>query len=366
MQANIVPSQDRIVKVPFPIELIRRMDEAIVIERGGFRTRAELMREAVENLLNELEFPEAPMNSLSRAAGSSTIDRLAARDIERPSLVDELASGLPEWEREELMVVDLAATALRLPSVAPEVIDVGATSALGEPMLGLHNRDYVSIWALNRLARYTADGFISMDDYLRRVTRAAWYFGAQLQTLEARTQARKLAVLFPTNTAKQPSAERGFQNFAVGGIGRRAEDGQLLPTGPLFSWHAIQLRVDGDLVVGLTDIGWRLLHDLKGMSLDLPHSPNLTSRFLAYLTEHAPADRWGFDQILRVVAEGPSRETLVASFADIHPKWSASTASSVAQGYIARSREWGLVEPQLVEGRYWPTATGRKYLPDLA
>lgn len=364
MTANIDPLSQRIVKVPFPISLIRRMDEAVIAGRGGFQTRMELMREAVENLLNELEFPEAGAEPGSQGV---TVSPPAEPDENgRPSLIDELVAAVPVWEREELALGDLAATALRPPTSAPQLIVSGAASVPDGPLLGLHNRDYVSIWALHRLARYTEGGPIPQDDYLRRVTKAAWFFGAQLRGLEARDLGRKLTVLLPTNATKQPSAERGFQSFAVGSAGRRSEDGSLRATGPLFAWQAIQVEMMDDLTVGLTDHGWQLLRDLDGLSLDLPHAPDLMSRFLGYLANHAPGDSWGFDHLLEVVAGGPDREALVASFAEGHPEWTASTASSIAQGYVARAREWGLVEPTLVEGRYWLTDVGRDRLRNPA
>ena len=53
-------SEVRLVKVPMPVGLIRRMDEALVQGHGGFTTRAEFLREAAENLLVELTYEDAP------------------------------------------------------------------------------------------------------------------------------------------------------------------------------------------------------------------------------------------------------------------------------------------------------------------
>ena len=117
------------------------------------------------------------------------------------------------------------------------------------------------MWALHRLARYTADGPIAFEDYLGRVTKAAWYYGDQLQALERSDPGRKLTVLFPTNATKQPSAERGFQNFAIGTLARRV--GERIPaSGPLFAWQAVQVGPDNGLPTGLTNAGWRLLEEL--------------------------------------------------------------------------------------------------------
>lgn len=349
------PINERIVKVPFPVSLIRRMDETIVAEGGGFLTRAELMQEAVENLLNELAYPAAQ-------AGPSPAqpERAAVEDV-----VDDLSRDLEPSERDDLTLPDLAATALHAPAQAPRPLSDVTVEVRDEPLLGLHNRDYVSIWALHRLARYTANGPIALDDYLDRVTKAAWYSGSQLLLLERTTQVKKLAVLFPTNLAKRPSAERGFQSFAVGALIRQGVRGALSASGPLFAWRAIGVADAPSLPTGLTEQGFRLIGDLDGISLELPHPPALAMRFLKYIAAHAPSDRRGFDHLVRVAADGPDREELVRSFAGRHPDWTAATASSVAQGYVARAREWGLLEPRLVDGRYWLTDTGRELAQEI-
>lgn len=337
------------------------MDEAIIAGRGGFETRAELMREAVENLLNELTYPEAPVEPIQARTGDPRNGSESA-DGDRAGL-KELTSTIPSWELEDLTLSDLAGTALRCPQ-QPWLIAEGAASVPREPLLGLHNRDYVSVWALHRLARYTSNGPIPFDQFLDQATRAAWYFGTQLEVLERSDQGRKLTVLFPTNATKRPSAERGFQSFAIGSASKRSNAGSVNAAGPLFAWGAVQLADSPELLVGVTEEGWRLMRDLDGISLDLPHCGEHASRFLAYLDRNAPQDRWGFDHALRLIANGPNRDELVGSFAEAHPEWTPATASSVAQGYVARSREWGLVEPKMVEGRYWLTDAGRELLKE--
>jgi hypothetical protein len=347
------------------------MDEAIVSGRGGFQTRAELMQEAVENLLNELDYPDADLEQLVPAADTGALadSRAATKQASVAAPISDLATGLAAWEVDELTLADLAGTRLRAPDRVPHLVRGGNAETRDEPLLGLHNRDYVSLWSLHRMARYTLDGPISFDEYLERATKAAWYYGQQLHSLElanADNAGRKLTVLFPTNASKRPSAERGFQSFAIGGLAKKPSRGvQMLASGPLFAWRAIQTTDGQSDAVAITKEGWRLLQELDGISLELPHAPELTARFMAYLAEHAPADRWGFDHLIRALQDAPNRDGLVAAFNAAHSEWSTSTASSVAQGYVARSREWGLVEPRLVEGRYWLTDAGREFLLDL-
>jgi hypothetical protein len=377
MNQNTPSSSERVVKIQLPVPLIRQMDEAIVAEYGGYQTRAELIREAIGNLLTELRFPDAPAEpgKLRRPSVPAPLappgprgDISAAPKPDGSALalpngresIDQIAAALPLWEREELTIGDLAGTAIVAPP-KPHLIAHGVATAPDEALLGLHNRDYASVWAAQRLARYTSDGPIPFEEYQQRVTAAAWFFGNQLRSLEASEPGRKLTVLLPTNMAKRQSAERGFQHFAVGTIAREARADGLLASGPLFAWKMIQIAPGDDLLVGLTEEGWELLQLLEGLSLELPHAEAAAGQFLDYLATHASADREGFDHVLEVVADGPDRATLVASFAERYPQWTPAVANTNASGYIARSREWGLVEPKLVEGRYWLSDRGRAH-----
>jgi hypothetical protein len=52
----------------------------------------------------------------------------------------------------------------------------------------------------------------------------------------------------------------------------------------------------------------------------------------------------------------------VRDFARARPDWSKSVASTNAQGYVARGREWGLIESRQVQGRYALTPFGEEQL----
>ncbi|ODQ99156.1 hypothetical protein BHQ21_25455 [Mycobacterium sherrisii] len=89
------------------------MDESIVAGRGGFQSRPELIREAVENLLNQLDSPEAPAEPASTREFMRWPAVRVSEQAEHPTL-DEVLAGVPSWEREELTLADLIATA-RMP-----------------------------------------------------------------------------------------------------------------------------------------------------------------------------------------------------------------------------------------------------------
>lgn len=350
--------EKRIVKFPLPVELIKRIDQAVLAGKGGLETREQFFREAAEGFLTDLSYEQAPEPVLQ--SGPPPRQEIAGAD-----LVSEVVGSVPSWEREELQLVDLAGTALAAPGKVA-VWDSGVAEPDQEPMLGLHNRDYPSLWAASRLACYTREGAIRFDEFRRRATDAAWLFGSELARINGEGDAR-LTALFPTNQRKPESSERAFQGFAMGSIpSRRPADGTIPASGPLFSWGMCQLRrFDGEFFVALTTAGRGLLEDLMGLSLELPHETRLARAFLSYVFEHAPGDGWGFSRILEAAQTRPGREEIVGTIGAARPAWSAATASSVAQGYIARAREWGLLEPRMKQGKYILTAFGEEWSSDL-
>lgn len=365
-------AEQRVVKIPMRLDLIRRMDGALAEGRGGFTTRADLMTEAVEQFLVEISYEEAPPEP---PAGEASSARLA----HRPPAVDRSEaeadrSSLPhprdelQWNAdppEPLELRSLAETALRFAGRGA-IAEDGVARPEDEPLLGLHNRDYPSLWAAHQLAAYTRDGLLPWREFVSRATADGWEFAARLQELERAGHGRRLTALFPANREKQQSAERGFQSFAIGTAPHRGDGSPIPVSGPLFMWRMAQLQHSKEGPrVGLTTEGWDLLEALDGLSLEMPHGPELAAAFFAHLRRHAPADWWGFEHVLRVVAERPDRSALVRAFATARSEWTPSMASSLAQGHVARGREWGLIEPRQVDGRYWLTEFGHRQLEEL-
>jgi hypothetical protein len=87
----------------------------------------------------------------------------------------------------------------------------------------------------------------------------------------------------------------------------------------------------------------------------------MAERFLRFLRERAPTDWWGFAVLLRAVAERPTRVELAESYVASR-SWKPSVATSCSQGYLARGREWSLVEGGLIDGRYALTDFGESVL----
>jgi hypothetical protein len=340
----------RVVKLLLPVSLIRELDRLLVEGIGGFTTRNEFVREAVEAYLLELTYEAAPDEPVAARRGDGP--RLRAIAGERRGR----EASVPPLERATTPAVELGSTAL--PLVAAEGVTVsGVAQVADDPLFGLHNRDYPSLWAAARLDVYLDErGWISLDEFLDRVTDEAWSHGALLRRLEQEAGG-KLTALFPTNREKVGAASNGFRMFGIGTATRA--NGRLRAEGPLFAWRVIDVELHQDApVVGLTREGRELLAKLGGLTVEQPHSREHALAFLRHVKQHARGDYWGFEQVLRIVGNEPRRLELVAEFQKARPDWRESVAATNAQGYVARGREWGLIAPKVIEGRYRLTEFG--------
>jgi hypothetical protein len=327
----------RVVRLLLPIELVRRMDELLAANTAGYQTRHEFAKDALEAMILELTYGTVP---------------------DEPTFVQATPTKPQTIAAPEAPAVDLAATVLH---PAPRGLAIGRGMAVvqSEPMFGLHNRDYPSIWAAHFLAGITANGPVPAGRFFEEVTREAWRFGEALGALGERGGV-KLSALFPKNRANPQAAEDVFRTFAVGGFNRKS--GGVTSWGPLFAWRVCDLdEAGGDLVIGLTEHGYQLLEELDGLSLRLPHPPELADRFFGHLQRFTPEDWWGFAEVLRSVAREPKREEMVADFLKERPMWKEKQAATYAAGYLARAREWGLVAQKQVKGRYAPTEFGKAW-----
>lgn len=336
-------TEKRIVKVPLPVAQIRRMDELLSVRSGGFETRAEFIHEAIENLILELTFEEEP------APPSSPLE--LRNQVKVGVSADASDSG-----------EGIEATALEPPS--PGFVHEGAFE-LGDKglLFGLHNRDYPSLWGLAQLASLTEHAPIPFDEFLDETVSRAWQHGQILQRLETLGW-EKLSILFPTNSDKPISAADRFRLFALGDFQER--DGRIVTFGPLFAWRVAGLfETDRGLVLAPTPAGTRLLSSLSGLSAAWPHEPAHAEIFLAHLRHEAPGDYAGFEAVLKAIESGASRDDLLEAFSRRWPELGDSEVSVNMQAYVARCREWGLVEPKQVRRRYALTEFGIQYVSEL-
>jgi hypothetical protein len=350
-----------------PASILRDVDEIVLTGRGGYRTRQEFFSDAIQNLILEVRYGLSDGGQLALSSDRTPTKAeknhgvAASLSVSGADPADASVEPAADSFVEPMLVEPITALAqTALPRVDRGVIVTsGIAKVKQEPMFGLHNRDYPSIWAAARLAQHTQDCLASPQEFLEKVTLEAWGFAASLLPLEQQVKT-KLTALFPTNRVKPQSAEASFRSFAVGESARRPnDDGTINAAEGLFNWGAIQLvREDGRLLLGLTEAGYTLLDSMQGLTLSWPHERDFAVAFIDYLKANAPWDWDAFATLLDVTAERPDRAALTAHFNHWRPEWSATVANTNAAGYVARAREWGLLEPKLAEGRYILTALG--------
>ena len=376
-------TQYRPVKVLLRVDILREADRAIQEGLGGYANRHEIVNDALEQHLIDLRYadedrPAAPvarskaerLSSGTEAPKSAKSATSATSEADAPAVLGE--SAVTEFDAID-PITNIAETAIEPPArgavVENEIADVKHI-----PQLGLHNRDVPSLFGLAALARAAADGPVPMRAFYDDATSQAWRLAAALEDYE-REHRSKVTVMMPRNRAKPQSASEGFQFFALGQVNRRfSDDGKLTCFGPLYQWGVAGLVAgpDGEVLIGMTSAGWDLLEATAGVDFGVPHDPAIARRFLAHLQDHSPGDVWGFRTALDAIAGGVGRLKLNEHFrsrlSDDFPiarGYTDSVAESTAQGYLSRSRAWGLVEPKLSDGQYAVTDFGREILDEL-
>ena len=343
----------RVMRIPLPATLIREMDAIIIEGIGGYSTRAEFIVDAIQERVLELTIEgveDAGPPPMLQEVGSATLQSAHTT----ASLQSPVDSGPP---------VTMQMTELTPPATGFVISTARDLSRpQGKALFGLHNRDYPTLWALDQLAAMTTEEPIPVVDFFARVLEAAWAFGEILLAIEKNTN-KKCTALFPTNPSKQKSAEMRFLAFAIGDC--RTNGTQTITTsGPLFEWRTVGLSGSVDEPrIGLTASGWRLLADLKGLSIEQPHAPSCATAFLEYLREYAPGDQRGFIEIMTAIGpNGAKRESVLNHLGARWPEWTENEVSTNAGGYIARAREWGLVEAKQSKSNYHLTPFGLEHL----
>ena len=246
----------------------------------------------------------------------------------------------------------------RLPAPTATSVYEGATTYPVEagPAF-LHGRDYPSLWALWWLARRTSEAPQELAVYLAEVTALAWRYAASLSEFD-HVGPLRVTTMFPRSARNPDSASQTFQAAAIGGVARR-RDGTWVVRGPLPLWQAVAIWDNGRAnMIAPTQAGLDLLAALDGVSLELPHTEEQCAAYFDHLRAYAQNDLDLLMDILALVGREPGREQLVAEVARLEDA-DSKLADVYAQAYVSRAREWGLVEPKMLGGRYLLTERGR-------
>jgi hypothetical protein len=345
-----VAIEDRLVKVPMGVDLIRDMDEAITSGAGGFRSRSEFISEAVRNLLLEQRFADADapegVFGVSNPGASQTRGNVKVPVHTGPRIPVISAEALGEVTR-------LAAP------ISGYVMQASDAIVSSSRQLGIHNRDFPSLWAATRLAEWTLGKPRPFAEFIREVTLEAWAYAEVAQEFVPDGM-RYATALFPTNPLKRQAAERRFQDFAIGVLSRD-ESGALLARGPLLGWSVCQVQDGGaEPLIGITEEGWRLLDRVAGISLATPHNRGAAEAFMDHLQLFASEDWLGMMLALRGAAREMDRRELAELFRT-ELGGTPAVAGTNASGFVGRCREWGLLAPELYMGAYGLSDFGREY-----
>ncbi len=330
---------EQLLRIVLPTALLNDLDDVLAREGSG-RSRADFVREAVEQRMMELQFGEAASTPV--VMHSSLAERLA-----QPPLASE-EGDLSEHPL--LRPRSLVDTRLPPPGGATVAQAEAATLPVEPGPLFLHGRDYPSLWCLWWLAQWADEGPLELGAYLREVTLAAWNFAERVREFD-RPGELKPATMFPTSTRNPDSASQTFQSAAIGGVVRR-RDGSQVVVGPLALWDVARIYPwRTGLMIAPTEEGLELLTRLENLSLELPHAGEHAEVFLQHLRAHAPTDHSAFVTVLQILADEPNRQELIERLAATEVP-EAKLADVYAQAYVARGREWGLIEPKLIGRRY--------------
>lgn len=301
-------------------------------------TREDFVREAIHTLLLELQYASDTAQS-------------------QPSFQNDAGQAvIPGADN------PIASSALPPPGEPKRMLEATGFEQR-EPLFGLHNRDYPSLWAAQRLSALS-HAPVSFRTGLSDLLRDAWMMGERLSGFDKAVPGKPSA-LFPTNRDKKKAAEGAFLNFAIGSVALSRRSRKLEIGGPLFAWKVLAFElVDGEPFIGLTHIGHSLLARLAGLTVEQPHAPVYATAFIDHIRTHATGDWQGFKVMFETLRNGTTRDELVAAFADSWPTWTETEAATNAAGYIARGREWGIVEPKQSNGRYELTDFGAELLQE--
>jgi hypothetical protein len=251
------------------------------------------------------------------------------------------------------------ALAIRAP--APDAhVSRNAPTPPDEPTIGIHNRDWPTLWAASHLGQREGPDPPLFATWIVEITDEAWkianIFGAdRLYDLTGLPSPDK------KSGANKKSAETRFKTHFVSDRRHR---------GPLFGLGLAYLDEDSR-VVSLTSAGAALLTALDGY---LPMAkeqvrPEWRHAFLSHLARHVPSDFALLALIVRAIAAGTrereplndlvEQEMISEADEETRKRWqkkdggkASMVTSTNVSGFISRGREWGLILPKQKQRRY--------------
>lgn len=314
----------RLVKVWLPVNLVRRMDSAILASGGAYVDRTDFMAEGALALLDELRH-EVPEKATPQQKTPTMVDH-GKEDGSPP----QAAWRFGDW-------VDA---------------DVSTLPATPGPKtnFGLHNRDLPTLWSLDFLGRLVADEGkpVAWAQLNGALLPAAWEEARRLRAhMQNRTDIKTEAG-FPTQVKKREASERRFLTHFAGTSQNR---------GPWFVFRLVGVE---DGLVAPTTAAVQLIRALgeENIASAPPFSEAAWKIFRAHLEREAPEELRLWLEVLEILSEEPTRGEVASRCS----WWSGSQAETNSSSLVARGREWGLVDQSLHDRRYKLTDLGRRAL----
>lgn len=314
------------------VDLVREMD-TVIVESGAYADRSEFLEEAIRDRVQEERQGGDGSLPLTVVALPTTPE-----EEEPPAVPQQPGTHFGEW-------------------ASGDVPTLPAADGPGSNF-GLHNRDLPTLFAVDLLGRSVVaeGGPVDWYAFLRQSAEAAWEQGRALQTRDlADGRSTKSAAGFPTNRQKRDSAERRFLNHFIGAIKPTGRHG------PFFTLRLIGTSGEPTgFRVAPTSEAVALVAQLAaaGVREGPPFAAAAWEAFRAHMEKVAPEEIGYWRRVLAALADQPGREELIARC----DWWSGSTRDTNVMGYVARGREWGLLVPELIEGRYHLTELGQAEL----
>jgi hypothetical protein len=310
----------------------------------------------------------------SEYAADALWDRLASDAVARDRAAAEgrggrrSAAGAAPGVRDEPRTLALAAGAVLAVDSRPieDALTLGAWAAEDVPTtavtphhgvsFGLHNRDLPSLFALDLLCRIAVErrGPAPWAEYVAALRPAVAEVSRVFHGMEEpKPSPTRRSVGFP-----KPDSDSGksYDRFVSAFVGNGIE-------GPLVLLGLAAPVRDIDRALLPTDAGVAVLRGMvaAGLHGDVPHPAGAAALWWAHLGHYSPEEHAAWRRLLVAATRRPSRQSLVASF----PEWNGSLADTNVMGLVSRSREWGLLEPGLVDGRYQVTQLGARARENL-
>lgn len=356
----------RLVKLRLPVALVRAMDEAIVTSRGGYSDRNDFVAEAIWDRLNEdatVDTQVKPSVRSVRSKSATALPRPESQSASAGTATSKVPNAPVEIDDEGGIPRSVAEGYLPLAEAVTgrgQTPTVPLTPANGVNF-GLHNRDLPSLWVTTFLANEVRRMRtpVAWSSFTTSVRIQGQAVGEGLRSLDALLRMPvKVAVGFPKGGDKARASEDRFISTALGTPTREGTAGPGFLLGLIAADDPVATRpllaptpAALDLLAGLAE---------DGFGLRLPQPVAATRRWLAHIEAVNVAEHKAWMEILHAVADKPSRTELIGRF----PVWTGSQADTNCMGFISRSREWGLVEPDLPDGRYRLTDLGEQIASD--